>query len=72
MGKELNLKLKVWRQDNTDDSGRFEEYDAKGIDTDMSFLEMLDVVNEGLNGVEKSQSHLILTVARVSAVHAPW
>ena len=49
MGKELNLKLKVWRQDNTDVSGRFEEYDAKGIDTDMSFLEMLDVVNEGLN-----------------------
>ena len=49
MGKELNLKLKVWRQDNTDDSGRFEDYDAKGIDTDMSFLEMLDVVNEGLN-----------------------
>ena len=49
MGKELNLKLKVWRQDNTDDSGRIEEYDAKGIDTDMSFLEMLDVVNEGLN-----------------------
>ena len=49
MGKELNLKLKVWRQDNTDDSGRFEEYDAKGIDNDMSFLEMLDVVNEGLN-----------------------
>jgi len=49
MGKELNLKLKVWRQDNTDDPGGFEEYDAKGIDTDMSFLEMLDVVNEGLN-----------------------
>ncbi len=48
MGKELNLKLKVWRQDNADDHGRFEEYNAKGIDTDMSFLEMLDVVNEGL------------------------
>ena len=48
MGKELNLKLKVWRQDNADDHGRFEEYDANGIDTDMSFLEMLDVVNEGL------------------------
>jgi len=48
MGKELNLKLKVWRQDNADDRGRFEEYDANGIDTDMSFLEMLDVVNEGL------------------------
>ena len=48
MGKTLNLKLKVWRQDNADDRGRFEEYDADGIDTDMSFLEMLDVVNEGL------------------------
>lgn len=48
MGKQLNLKLKVWRQDNADDRGRFEEYDANGIDTDMSFLEMLDVVNEGL------------------------
>lgn len=48
MGKELNLRLKVWRQDNAGDLGRFEEYEAEGIDTDMSFLEMLDVVNEGL------------------------
>ena len=48
MGKLLNLKLRVWRQDNAQDSGRFEEYDAKGVDTDMSFLEMLDVVNEDL------------------------
>jgi succinate dehydrogenase / fumarate reductase, iron-sulfur subunit len=29
--KELNLKLKVWRQKNPNDSGHFEEYDAKGI-----------------------------------------
>jgi len=48
MGKLLNLKLRVWRQDNAEDSGRFEEYDAEGVDTDMSFLEMLDVVNEDL------------------------
>ena len=48
MGKLLNLKLRVWRQDNAEDSGRFEEYDANGVDTDMSFLEMLDVVNEDL------------------------
>jgi len=48
MGKLLNLKLRVWRQDDAQDSGRFEEYDAKGVDTDMSFLEMLDVVNEDL------------------------
>ena len=48
MGKLLNLKLKVWRQDDAEDPGRFEEYDANGVDTDMSFLEMLDVVNERL------------------------
>jgi succinate dehydrogenase / fumarate reductase, iron-sulfur subunit len=48
MAKKLNLTLKVWRQDNAADQGRFETYPAKGIDDDMSFLEMLDVVNEGL------------------------
>jgi succinate dehydrogenase / fumarate reductase, iron-sulfur subunit len=48
MAKKLNLTLKVWRQDNAADQGRFETYPARGIDEDMSFLEMLDVVNEGL------------------------
>lgn len=49
----MNLKLKVWRQDDTDDVGRFEEYQAHDISPDMSFLEMLDVVNEGLIGLGK-------------------
>ena len=44
-GKKLNLKLKVWRQKNSKDAGHFEEYDAKDISTDCSFLEMLDIVN---------------------------
>lgn len=48
MSKKINLTLKVWRQKNTQSKGAFEVYDAKGIDTDMSFLEMLDVVNERL------------------------
>lgn len=48
MSKTINLTLKVWRQKNTASKGRFETYKANGIDTDMSFLEMLDVVNEGL------------------------
>ena len=48
MSKKINLTLKVWRQKNVDDKGRFEIYKADGIDTDMSFLEMLDVVNERL------------------------
>ncbi len=46
--KTINLKLKVWRQKNKTDKGHFEDYDAKNISTDASFLEMIDVVNEGL------------------------
>jgi len=46
----LNLTLHVWRQKNRDAQGQFETYveEARGISTDMSFLEMLDVVNERL------------------------
>ncbi len=44
--KCINLKLKVWRQKGPDTKGRFESYEANDISIDMSFLEMLDVVNE--------------------------
>src|SRR5256714_14954511 len=44
----MNLKLKVWRQKNTASPGRFEAYEAKDVLPEMSFLEMLDVVNEEL------------------------
>ena len=45
---KLNLHLKIWRQKNKDDKGRFVDYEANDISTDMSFLEMLDLINEGL------------------------
>ena len=45
---ELNLKLKIWRQDSATDSGRFETYDINNLNTHMSFLEMIDVLNEQL------------------------
>ncbi|OYU96327.1 MAG: succinate dehydrogenase/fumarate reductase iron-sulfur subunit [Bacteroidetes bacterium B1(2017)] len=48
MEKNLNLTLKVWRQKNAKDKGQFEEYKVKDISTDMSFLEMFDVLNERL------------------------
>lgn len=48
MSGTMNLTLKVWRQKNTKESGRFETYPAKNISPDMSFLEMLDEVNESL------------------------
>jgi len=44
----MNLTLKIWRQKNGTDQGRLVEYRATEITPDMSFLEMLDVVNEGL------------------------
>ena len=44
----MNLTLKVWRQKHADASGRFVTYAAQNVSPDMSFLEMLDVVNEGL------------------------
>ncbi len=53
MSEKINVSLKVWRQ-NQGEEGHFEVYQAKEIDTDASFLEMLDVVNEQLtlNGKE--------------------
>ena len=44
----MNLTLKVWRQKSANDAGRFETYPARDILPDMSFLEMLDVVNDRL------------------------
>jgi len=46
MSKGMNLTLKVWRQSSASDAGRFVTYHAASISPDMSFLEMLDVVNE--------------------------
>lgn len=48
MANTINLKLKIWRQRNNGDSGRFEIYDMPGVNTHMSFLEMLDVLNDRL------------------------
>lgn len=44
----MNLTLKVWRQKDRNSTGQFVTYQAKDIIPDMSFLEMLDVVNEDL------------------------
>ncbi|MGI9147335.1 MAG: succinate dehydrogenase/fumarate reductase iron-sulfur subunit [Chloroflexota bacterium] len=46
----MRLTLRVWRQKNAQDAGRFVEYHAADVSEHMSFLEMLDVVNENLIG----------------------
>jgi succinate dehydrogenase / fumarate reductase iron-sulfur subunit len=48
MSAGMNLTLHVWRQDAPGRDGRFETYQAKGVSEHMSFLEMLDLVNENL------------------------
>jgi succinate dehydrogenase / fumarate reductase iron-sulfur subunit len=49
----MDLTLHVWRQKSRDDAGAFATYKAAGISADASFLEMLDIVNEGL--IEKGE-----------------
>ena len=46
--KTFNVTLRVWRQPGPGQAGRFVEYPAPGVNPDMSFLEMLDVVNDRL------------------------
>ncbi len=46
--KSINLTVKVWRQEGPVVKGRLETYEARNISTNMSFLEMLDVINEEL------------------------
>ncbi|HVA57460.1 MAG: succinate dehydrogenase/fumarate reductase iron-sulfur subunit [Gemmatimonadaceae bacterium] len=49
----MNLTLHVWRQPAPNAAGRFDRYEARDVSPDMSFLEMLDVVNERLIGEGK-------------------
>lgn len=44
----MKLTLKIWRQEHANTKGRFETYNIDGVESDMSFLEMLDVLNDNL------------------------
>ncbi len=57
MNREINLTLKVWRQPGPRAPGGFVTYEARGISTDASFLEMLDVVNEQL--IERGEEPIV-------------
>ena len=48
MSRNINLTLRVWRQKDARSPGALKTYEVKDISTDMSFLEMLDVLNENL------------------------
>jgi succinate dehydrogenase / fumarate reductase iron-sulfur subunit len=44
----MNVKVRVWRQKGPNDTGRFVEYEARDVNPNMSFLEILDVINEDI------------------------
>jgi succinate dehydrogenase / fumarate reductase iron-sulfur subunit len=44
----MNLTLKVWRQQDSKSAGKFVSYQVQGVTPDMSFLEMLDLLNENI------------------------
>ena len=49
----MNLTLKIWRQKDAQSKGRMVEYKVNNISDHMSFLEMLDILNEQL--IEKGE-----------------
>ena len=49
----MKLTLKIWRQPNAKEAGKMVEYKLDGIEPDMSFLEMLDILNDNL--IEKGE-----------------
>ena len=53
----MNLTLKIWRQKNQEDKGGFETYNVSEVSPDMSFLEMIDVLNEDLVKEDKDPVH---------------
>ncbi len=48
MSGNMNLNLKIWRQNRPNEKGKFETFNVTDISTDMSFLEMIDILNEQL------------------------
>lgn len=53
----MKIKLKVWRQKNSSDKGGFVSYDLEEVSPDMSFLEMMDVLNEQLLKKDEDPVH---------------
>ena len=66
----MNLTLRIWRQSGPGAPGKMVEHQAGDISPDMSFLEMLDVVNERLMQREKSPSRSTMIAGKGSAAPA--
>lgn len=67
----MNLTLHIWRQRSTNEKGGFETYSVTANEH-MSFLEMLDVLNQELIDAKKFRLHLSMIAVKVFVVHAAW
>ncbi len=61
------INLRVWRQANAQSRGKMVSYRVENVSEDMSFLEMLDLLNEDLTSRARSRSRSTTTAARASA-----
>ena len=57
MENSINIKLRIWRQHGPKEPGQFVEYPMNDVPTDISFLEMLDMLNEQL--VERGEEPVV-------------
>ena len=60
----MNINLKIWRQSSDSKGGGVKKYRLENIDPNISFLEMLDILNIKLVKEKKIQSLLIMTVEK--------
>jgi len=68
----MNFTLHIWRQKNTNSSGQFVTYNVTDIDSDTSFLEMLDQLNEDLIEKGRTVLYLIMTAGKGFVVLVLW
>jgi len=54
----MDLTLKIWRQKDANANGGIETYKLGGVEPDMSFFEMLDVLNQDL--IDKGEEHVVI------------
>lgn len=67
---QVNITLRVWRQQNAQAEGRMVTYQVQDVSEDMSFLEMLDLLNERLTVEGEDPSHSTTTAVRASVAPA--
>ena len=65
----MKLFLKIWRQKNPESEGKIISYEIDGITEDMSFLEMMDVLNEKISMMEETLWLLTMIAEREYVDH---